>query len=105
MPDQEPSSQLFQLVGDYTQCICSCSELCKNPQMMELTVPLPLPNKELACAENIAAQLDLLTEMVCSQLALLPAGSDLVWFVQVPGGGLRVYKCLIPEMEEFLESH
>lgn len=41
------------------------SRLCKNPNMMELMVPFPLSKREQECAEQVAARLDLLTELVC----------------------------------------
>ena len=40
------------------------SQLSQNPDMLELMVPLPLPESERTCAEEVAKELDLLTEMV-----------------------------------------
>lgn len=97
------------------------SLLCSNPDMMELMVPLPLSRREQACAEQEAHQLNLLTEMVRVSLSIRKMGSSLshrigslsppvgyimsVLVSQVPGSGLRVYKKLLPEMEEFMENH
>lgn len=50
-----------------------CSQLCQNPNMMELTVPLPLPESERTCAEGVAKELDLLTEMVLVHMVIVLA--------------------------------
>ena len=49
----------------------ACSALCENPHMLELMVPLPLPKKERVCAEQVAKELDLKTELVCLMITLL----------------------------------
>ncbi len=57
------------------------SMMISNPNMWELMVPLPLPKREQRCAEEVACQLDLLTQLVpihCS-----PHASYLFWFTSI----------------------